>query len=52
MAATMTLTVAEYLCLTTGTTSGAGSAYIENIFTYFIERMNSFINHSIFNHVK
>jgi hypothetical protein len=27
MAATMTLTVAEYLCLTTGTTSGAGSAY-------------------------
>ena len=23
----MTLTVAEYLCLTTGTTSGAGSAY-------------------------
>ena len=27
-------------------------AHIENIFTYFIERMNSFINHSISIHVK
>jgi hypothetical protein len=32
--------------------TGVPGAHIENIFTYFIERMNSFINHSISNHVK
>jgi len=33
MAATMTLAVTEYLCLTTGTTSGAGTAYTSSVFS-------------------